>query len=90
MADNRIVYYYTERNGYRMPDYHRMDVAATWIHKKTAKFESSFNFSIYNVYNRLNAYSISFRQSETNPDQTEAVKLSLFPIIPSVTYTFKF
>lgn len=90
LADNRIVYYYTERNGYRMPDYHRMDVAATWIHKKTAKFESSFNFSIYNVYNRLNAYSISFRQSETNPDQTEAVKLSLFPIIPSVTYTFKF
>jgi hypothetical protein len=90
LVDNRIITFYTERNGYRMPDYHRLDLAATWIHKKTARFESSFNFSIYNVYNRLNAYSISFRQSETDPTQTEVVKLSLFPIIPSVAYTFKF
>jgi hypothetical protein len=90
LVDKRIISFYTERNGYRMPDYHRLDLAATWISKKTKKFESSWTFSVYNVYNRMNAYSISFRPSETNPDQTEIVKLSLFPVIPSVTYTFKF
>lgn len=90
MVDNRIISFYSERNGYRMPDYHRLDIAATWNRKKHKKFESSWTFSIYNVYNRYNAYSISFRPSETNPDQTEAVKLSLFPIIPSISYNFKF
>jgi len=90
LVDNRIITYYTERNGYRMPDYHRLDLAATWIQKKTKRFESSWSLSVYNVYNRMNAYSISFRPSETIPNQTEVVKLSLFPVLPSVTYTFKF
>jgi hypothetical protein len=90
LVDNRIITFYTERNGYRMPDYHRLDLAATWIQKKTERFESSWSFSVYNVYNRMNAYSISFRPSETDPTKTEVVKLSLFPVIPSVTYTFKF
>lgn len=90
LVDNRIITFYTERNGYRMPDYHRLDLAATWVQKKTKRFESSWSFSVYNVYNRMNAYSISFRPSETDPNQTEVVKLSLFPVLPSVTYTFKF
>ena len=90
LVDNRIISYYTERNGYRMPDYHRLDVAATWIQKKTKRFESSWSFSVYNVYNRMNAYSISFRPSATVPNQTEVVKLTLFPVIPSITYSFKF
>lgn len=90
LVDNRIITFYTERNGYRMPDYHRLDLAATWVQKKTKRFESSWSISVYNVYNRMNAYSISFRPSETNPDQTEVVKLSLFPVLPSVSYTFKF
>ena len=90
LVDNRIISYYTERNGYRMPDYHRLDVAATWIQKKTKHFESSWSFSVYNVYNRMNAYSISFRPSATVPNQTEVVKLTLFPVIPSITYSFKF
>jgi len=90
VVDNHIVSFYTERNGYRMPDYHRLDLGATWIQKKTARYESSWSFSVYNAYNRYNAYSVSFRQSETDPSVTEAVKLSLFPIIPSVTYSFKF
>jgi hypothetical protein len=90
LVDNRIISFYTERNGYRMPDYHRLDLAATWIRKKRDKYESAWSFSVYNVYNRMNEYSISFRPSETVPGQTEVVKLSLFPIIPSITYTFKF
>ena len=84
------VNYYTERNGYRMPDYHRLDLGLTIEGKKTKKSESSWNFSIYNVYARENAYSIDFRQSESNPDITEAVQLSLFSIVPSITYHFKF
>ena len=81
---------YTSRNGYRMPDYHRLDLGLTYTNKKRNRFESSWNFSIYNVYARKNAYSIDFRVSETDPNQTEAVRLALFRIIPSITYNFKF
>jgi len=89
-VDNQVQFLYTERNGYRMPAYHRMDIGATWQVKKTEKFESSWNFSIYNVYARENAYAITFRESETDPNKTEAVRISLFKIIPSVTYNFRF
>ena len=88
--DGQIVGYYTERNGYRMPDYHRLDLGLTWIRKQTAKYESSWNFSVYNAYGRENAYYISFRQNEINPELTEAVQISLFKLIPSVSYKFKF
>ncbi|MES2557780.1 MAG: TonB-dependent receptor [Bacteroidota bacterium] len=81
---------YTERNGYRMPAYHRLDLGVTWIRKNTEKFESSWNFSLYNAYGRENAYSISFRESETNPGTTEAVQVTLFRWIPAITYNFKF
>lgn len=81
---------YTERNGYRMPAYHRMDLGVTWLRKNTEKFESSWNFSIYNLYGRENAYTITFRQNEDNPNVTEAVQTSLFRWVPSVTYNFKF
>ncbi len=81
---------FTERNGYRMPDYHRMDIGLTWMRKNTAKYESSWTFSIYNLYARENAFSIRFEQSETNPNVTEAIQTSLFKIVPSVTYNFKF
>jgi hypothetical protein len=82
---------YTERNGYRMPEYHRLDVGVTVDAKtKNPTFESSWNFSAYNAYARRNAYSITFQQNEENPEQTEAVRTTLFRIVPSVTYNFKF
>ncbi len=90
MVDGNIVPYYTERNGYRMPDYHRLDLSLTLLGKQTKKFQSSWNFSIYNAYARENAYSISFQESETVPGTMEAVQFSLFSIIPSVTWNFKF
>jgi hypothetical protein len=89
-VDGQVQFLYTERNGYRMPAYHRLDIGATWQRKKTERFESSWNFSIYNAYARENAYTISFRQSETDPSKTEAVQVSLFRFVPSVTYNFKF
>jgi hypothetical protein len=85
-VDNRLVPYYTSRNGYRMPAYHRLDLSATW---KLGE-RSNLNFSIYNVYNRMNAYAIYFRQNRADPTKTEAVQITLFPIIPSVTYNFNF
>jgi hypothetical protein len=88
--DGKTIGYYTERNGYRMPDYHRLDLGLVWQRKKTDKFESSWNFSLYNAYARENAYFIQFREKEDNPGVTEAVQVSLFRAIPSVSYKFKF
>ena len=82
--------YYTERNGYRMPDYHRLDVSVTLYGKNRKKYKSAWDFSVYNLYNRYNAYMITFRENKAVPGTTEAVKLSLFGIVPSITYKFKF
>jgi hypothetical protein len=84
--DGRLVPYYTERNGYRMPAYHRLDLSATW----TLGPRSNLNFSIYNAYDRYNPYSINFRQDPNDPNKTQAVQTTFFPIIPSITYNFTF
>ncbi len=81
---------YTERNAARMPNYHRLDLGLTYIRKNTEKFESSWNFSVYNAYARENAYQITFRQSESDPNKTEAVQTTLFRIVPAITWNFKF
>jgi hypothetical protein len=90
IIDNNPVPYYTERNGYRMPAYHRLDINISLSGKNRKRLKSSWDFSVYNLYNRQNAYIISFRESETVPGTTEAVKLSLFGIVPSISYNFKF
>jgi hypothetical protein len=89
-VDGNIVPYYTERNGYRMPDYHRLDIGLTWQTKKTDKFESNWNFSVYNVYGRANAYAINFQQDPNDLTKMQAVRLSLFRFVPAITYNFKF
>lgn len=88
--NGRIIPYYTERNGYRMPPYHRMDLSMRIKGKEKKRVKTSWDISAYNVYNRYNAYSIYFRESETNSGKTEAVKLSLFGIVPSVTFNIDF
>jgi TonB dependent receptor/CarboxypepD_reg-like domain/TonB-dependent Receptor Plug Domain len=90
VIDGNVVPYYTERNGYRMPDYHRLDVGVTWQRKKSNKFESNWNFSIYNVYARENAYAINFQPDPKDPTKMQAVQLSLFRFVPAVTYNFRF
>ncbi len=89
-VNGQTTFYYSERNGYRMPAYHRMDIGATYTKKKRNNRESSWNFSLYNVYGRENAYTISFADSETDPTKTVATQTSLFRWVPSVTYNFKF
>jgi len=82
---------YSPRNSNRLPDYHRLDISATFTpHKeRRSTYSSSWNFGIYNVYARKNAVSLSFRENEDS-GRNEAVRLSLFGIVPSVTYNFKF
>jgi hypothetical protein len=86
----QVVNYYSERNGYRMPDYHRLDLGITLEGKKRERFESSWNLSVYNAYARENAFTIEFREDPNDPSKTQAVQTSLFRIIPSITYNFKF
>jgi len=81
---------YTDRNGHRMPNYHRMDIGVSLKGKERKRYESSVDLSIYNLYSRKNAYSIRFEEDEDDPTKTVAKKLSLFPIVPSITYNFKF
>lgn len=91
---NMVAPVYSDRNSYRMPDYHRLDVSLTWDSKnklkEDKKFYSSWNFSVYNVYDRHNAYSISFQKVKGSKYKQEAIKTYLFGIIPSITYNFHF
>jgi hypothetical protein len=87
------VYYYSDRNSNRIPDYHRMDMSVTYNYKKNEhrKYKQSLNLSLYNVYARRNAYSVTFRQNSDNPNVSEAVRLSIIgTVIPSLTYNFTF
>ena len=88
-------YYYAERNGYRAPDYHRLDVSAIWTsgqRKETGekrKVEKEWVFGIYNIYNRYNPYLINFEDSEDGA-RTSAKQYSLFGIVPSVAFNIRF
>jgi hypothetical protein len=87
-----IVPYYTSRNGYRMPNYSRLDLGATVQLKKHKRWDHNLNLSLYNALGKENAYAINF-QSVTEPNgtvQNQAVQLSLFRWVPSITYNFKF
>ena len=88
---NLTVPFFGLRNQERLPDFHRLDVSATLTPKrnKRKKIQSEWVFSVYNLYNRMNAASINFRENE-DTGRNEALRTSIFGIIPSVTYNFKF
>lgn len=84
---------YNNRNNYSLPMFHHLDLSATYSPTKNQnrKWQSEWVFGIYNVYNRKNAASISFKSTEGSENRmTETSKLSIFGIIPSITYNFKF
>lgn len=85
--DGNIIPLFTERNGYRMPDYHRADIGLTWYLKDKKRFEHNLNFSIYNVYSRENAFTITFEENASG--DIEALQTALFKMVPSITYNFK-
>jgi hypothetical protein len=90
LLNNRMIFSYPARNSDRLPDYHRLDLSATLEGKPNKKLKSSWSFGIYNLYNRQNAYTIDFREDRDNSTRTQAVQTTLFGIIPSVTWNFKF
>ncbi|MCC8034348.1 MAG: TonB-dependent receptor [Rikenellaceae bacterium] len=87
--NGETVYYYAERNGYRAPDYHRLDISATHT-KVNRRYKREWSFGVYNAYCRYNPFIISFEDDDTKPSGSKAVQTSLFGIIPSVSYSFKF
>ncbi len=86
---------YSRINKYRLPSYHRIDLSATYtpLPKKKRKIQSYWVFSVYNVYSRKNPYFIYYDQNGSPYDgslKVDALQVSLFPILPSVTWNFKF
>jgi hypothetical protein len=87
-----VIPVYSDRNADRFPNYHRMDLSVTLTgkDKPNKRFKSEWNLSIYNLYNRKNAWDINFVPDENNSNITYAEKTYLFPIIPALTYNFSF
>jgi hypothetical protein len=83
---------YGDKNASRLPDYHRLDLSLTIKNKRKPgqRWESEWNFAVYNAYNRGNAYSVYFETDEKDQSKIKTYKMVMFPIIPSVTYNFKF
>ena len=96
LFNGSMVQEYSKRNEYRMAPYHRLDISVDWQIAKRKHFETSLNFSIYNLYNRKNPFFI-FYETNTNVDvsqgtfevETKAYQMSLVPIMPSITWNFK-
>lgn len=84
--------YYTSRNGYQLPAYHRLDLSFNYKQrqKPDSKIAGEWNFGIYNVYDQKNVFSLFIKQGRGNFDSTKAYKMYLYGIIPFVSYNFKF
>ena len=91
VIDGAIVPIYSDRNAYRMRDYHRLDLSVT-LHQKPSdkRFNWDLVFSVYNAYNRHNTWAINFVQDAQNPYVTYAEQTYLFGIIPAITFNFNF
>jgi len=86
----QTIYQYANRNANRMPDYHRLDLSVTYENKNKKNNVGSWNFSLYNVYGRENAYRISFQDDPLDNSKTQIIQTALFRWVPSITYNFKF
>lgn len=89
-VSGQTYFVYTERNGYRMPAYHRLDIGATCKLRDRKNYVSELAFSLYNAYGRENAFVINFRENPVNPNLTQAVQYSLFRFVPSISWNFNF
>jgi hypothetical protein len=86
----QTLYQYASRNANRMPENHRLDLSVTYDRRKKKRIQESWNFSLYNVYGRQNAYRITFQDDPDNINRTQTIQTSLFKWVPSITYQFKF
>ena len=93
MENGTMLLEYGDHNFYRMKPYHRMDFSLTYNFVNNKKFNSSLNFSVYNLYNRHNPYFIYFGYEGDVTDgafKTTATQVSVFPILPSISWNFDF
>jgi hypothetical protein len=83
--------YYTERNGYKIPPYHRLDISFTYKNpkKQNSRWKPELNFGIYNAYDRKNIFSL-FAKMEDYSMQIRGYKLYLYGITPYFSYNFRF
>jgi hypothetical protein len=83
---------YSDRNAFRLPDYHRLDLSVILSSRErpNRKWSSEWNFSVYNAYGRKNVWAVNFVKDENNPNELQAQKTYLFSIVPAITYNFKF
>jgi len=84
---------YTERNGYRVEDFHELNMSFTWTPKPhRERYRGSWNLSIMNVYNRKNVFGIFTQneQDEMGVTHLKATKMYLYGILPMISYEFKF
>lgn len=88
--DDKNVMYFTERNGYRAPAYHRLDLGATCVLKNEKNFYSELVFSLYNAYGRENPYIIDFRTNDKDESKMSVYQYTLFKYIPSISWNFRF
>ncbi len=93
-VEQNINLFYGPRNSSRLDDYHRMDLSATYTPKPNSKkkWKGSWNFSVYNVYNRKNPFFVNFDTKtdfQTGTNTITGSKITIFPMIPSITYNFK-
>ena len=87
--DGTTYYYYAERNGYRAPAYHRLDLSLTHS-KKLRRATRIWSFGLYNAYCRYNPFVIRFKNDEKSSTGTVAEQTSLFGIVPSISFTLKY
>ncbi len=88
-VDGEVYYYYSGRNNYSTPDYHRLDVSFT--HSKRKKnYTRQWSIGCYNIYNHYNPYLIYFEENASSASGSDAIQYSLFGIIPSISYGITF
>nr|WP_302850225.1 TonB-dependent receptor [Polaribacter cellanae] len=84
--------YYSSRNGYKLPSYHRMDISANLKSKKNTnrRWQGEWSFGVYNLYNRKNIFSLFVKQNPEYLAQSKAYKMYLYGATPYISYYFKF
>ena len=93
IIDSRLLNLYGNTNSFRMPAYHRLDLAANYHFNLAKQYESTLNFSVFNAYNRANPFYIYFELDNDvfrNKLDVKAKQISLFPIVPSISLNIKF
>ena len=95
LIGDHVILFFSHRNANRLPDYHRLDLSVTWYNKNfhdepnKRKWRSYWNFSVYNVYARDNAFMMTFKYDE-NTEKIDAYQVTLFKIVPAISYHFEF